>query len=73
MQGAVLLNAVILQGVAIFQLLAGEDKPLLVRRNTFLILNFVFYIFYAVCGLYLQGDMLARQGLDKNLHGKNRR
>jgi hypothetical protein len=34
-----LLDVVIAQSSAIFELLAGEDQTLLVRRNAFLVLN----------------------------------
>jgi hypothetical protein len=39
MKGGLLLNVVIGQGPAILQLLAGKDQPLLIRRNSFLILE----------------------------------
>jgi hypothetical protein len=38
-QGGFLLDVVIAQGSAILELLASEDKTLLVRRNAFLVLN----------------------------------
>ena len=39
MEGRLLLNVVVLEGAAVFELLAGEDKALLVRRDAFLVLN----------------------------------
>ena len=39
MQGALLLDVVIRKGTAILELLASEDKTLLIRGNTFLILS----------------------------------
>ena len=34
-----LLNVVIAQSAAVFELLAGEDQALLIRRNAFLVLK----------------------------------
>jgi hypothetical protein len=34
-----LLNVVVTQGATIFQLFTGENETLLIRRNTFLVLN----------------------------------
>ena len=39
MQGGFLLNVVVRQGTAILELLAGEDQPLLIWRDSFLVLN----------------------------------
>ena len=38
-EGALLLDVVVGEGAPILQLLPGEDKPLLIWRNTFLVLN----------------------------------
>jgi len=35
MQGGFLLNVVVRQGTAILELLAGEDQPLLIWRDSF--------------------------------------
>merc|ERR1712142_1194551 len=45
MKSGFLLDVVVTQGTPIFQLLASEDQSLLIRRNSFLILNFSFHIF----------------------------
>merc|ERR1712105_78596 len=45
MKSGFLLDVVVTQGTTIFQLLASEDQSLLIRRNSFLILNFSFHIF----------------------------
>ena len=45
MERAVLLDAVILQGVAVFKLRSGVDQLLLIRGNTLLVLNLCFDIF----------------------------
>lgn len=39
MKSRLLLDVVVGEGAAVFELLAGEDKALLVRRNSFLVLD----------------------------------
>ena len=39
MKGGLLLNVVVAQSSSVFQLLASEDEPLLVRRNALLVLD----------------------------------
>ena len=39
MKGALLLDVVVREGPAVLQLLAGEDQSLLVRRDSFLVLQ----------------------------------
>jgi hypothetical protein len=63
-----LLDVVVRQGAAIFQLLAGEDQSLLVRRNAFLVLNFRLDILDCVRWLHLEGDGLASQCFHEDLH-----
>ena len=54
--------------VTVFKLLPGEDKALLIRRDTLLVLNLRFHIVDCVGRLYLQRDGLSRQCLDEDLH-----
>jgi len=63
-----LLNVVVTQSATILQLFSGENETLLIRRNTFLVLDFRLDIVDGVRGLHLKGDRLAREGLDENLH-----
>ncbi|CAH2071721.1 unnamed protein product, partial [Thlaspi arvense] len=63
-----LLNVVVGQGATVFKLLSGEDQPLLVRRNTLLVLDLGFHVINGVRAFNLQSDSLPRQGLDKDLH-----
>merc|ERR1711997_123965 len=67
-KGALLLDVVVREGPAILQLLPGKDEPLLVRGNPFLVLDLGFDILDGVAGLYFQGDGLAGESLDKDLH-----
>ena len=39
MEGALLLDVVVREGPSILQLLSGKDQPLLVRRDSFLVLK----------------------------------
>jgi hypothetical protein len=71
-----LLDIVVGEGAAIFELLAGEDEALLVRGNALLVcgvldgvaqrrgklrtLNLAFDVVNGVAGLHLEGDSLAR-------------
>lgn len=68
MKGGLLLDVVVRQSTAIFQLLTSKDQPLLVRRNSFLILDLGLYIFYSVRGFNLERDRFPRKGLHENLH-----
>uniref|UniRef100_K7GJI7 Uncharacterized protein n=1 Tax=Pelodiscus sinensis TaxID=13735 RepID=K7GJI7_PELSI len=70
MEGGLLLDVVVRQGAAIFQLLASKDQPLLVRGDAFFVLDLGFHVLNGVTGFNLQGDGLASQGLHKDLHGE---
>ena len=68
MKGRLLLDVVVAQGPAIFKLLSGKDQPLLIWGNSLLVLDLGLDILNGVGGLHLEGDGLASEGLDKNLH-----
>merc|ERR1719219_147296 len=53
MKGALLLNIVIGQCSAILKLLSSKDQSLLVRRNSFLVLNLGLDILNGIAGLHL--------------------
>jgi len=63
--GAYLLDVVVRQRTAVFELLAGEDQALLVGRDSLLVLDLALDIVDCVGGLDLEGDGLAREGLDE--------
>jgi hypothetical protein len=67
-ESALLLDVVVRESAAIFELFASKDQALLVRRDTFLVLNLGFDIVNSIRGFNLEGDGLPRQGLDKDLH-----
>jgi hypothetical protein len=58
-QSRLLLNVVVGEGSAVFQLLTSKDQSLLVRRNTFLVLDLSLDIVDSVGRLYLKGNSLA--------------
>lgn len=59
------MDIVVGEGAAIFELLTSEDETLLVWRYALLVLDLGFYIVDCVAGLHLEGDSLAREGLNK--------
>ena len=68
MEGTLLLNVVVGERSAVFQLLASEDQPLLVRWDSLLVLDLGLNVLYRVGWLHLEGDGLASQGLHEDLH-----
>ena len=68
MESALLLNVVVREGTSILQLLSGEDQALLIRRNSFLVLDLGLDVFNSVRGFNFEGDGLSSEGLDENLH-----
>jgi streptomycin 6-kinase len=67
-KGRFLLDVVVGQSATVFQLLTSEDKTLLVRRNTFLVLDLGLDIVDGIRGLNLKGNSLSSEGLDEDLH-----
>ena len=67
-EGRLLLDVVIRERATVLELLAGEDEALLVRGDAFLVLNLSLDILDGVRGLDLEGDCLASQSLNENLH-----
>jgi len=68
MEGGLLLDVVIREGASVLKLLSSEDETLLVRWDTLLVLDLRLYIVNGVGRLDLQGDGLAGQSLDEDLH-----
>jgi len=64
-----LLDVVIAESASVLELLARENKSLLIRRNAFFILDLGFDIVDRVAGLHVERDGFTRQGLYENLHG----
>merc|ERR1719411_1970057 len=68
MQSRFLLDVVIRQSSAILQLFSGEDQPLLLRRDTFFILNLGLHILDRIIWFHVQRNGLSCQCFDENLH-----
>ena len=68
MEGRLLLDVVVAQSAAVFQLLPCEDESLLVRRNPFLVLDLGLDVLDGVACLHLECDRFSRQGFDEDLH-----
>ena len=68
MEGGLLLDVVVGESAAVFELLSSEDETLLIRRNAFLILNLGLDVVDGVRGLDLEGDGLSGEGLNEDLH-----
>merc|ERR1712053_41307 len=68
MECALLLDVVIRQSAAVFQLFTGKDQPLLVWGDALLVLYLGLDILNGVRRLHLQGDGLPGQCLDEDLH-----
>ena len=68
MKSGLLLDVVVGEGAAIFELLSGEDQSLLVGWDSLLVLDLGLDIVDGVRRLNLEGDGFAREGLDEDLH-----
>merc|ERR1712117_465953 len=71
MKGALLLDVVVRKSSSILKLLSSKDQPLLVWGNSLLVLDLGLDILNGVRWLNLQGDGLASEGLDKDLHSSS--
>ena len=58
MESGLLLNIVIREGATVFQLLPSKDETLLIRRNSFLVLDLRLYIVDGVARFYLKSNGL---------------
>ena len=68
MKSGLLLNVVVTQSAPILQLLASEDKSLLVGWDALLVLDLGLHVIDGVRRLDLQRDRLAGESLDEDLH-----
>jgi len=68
MEGQLLLNSVVRKGAAIFKLLSSEEKTLLVRRDTFLVLDLHLHVVGGIRRLDLENDHFPSESLDEDLH-----
>jgi len=68
-EGRLLLDVVIRKGASIFKLLSGKDKSLLLRGNSFFVLDLGLHVLNCVVGFDVQSDGLTSEGLHEDLHG----
>jgi len=68
MQRRLFLDVVVGQSAAVLQLLPCENEPLLIRRDSLLVLDLRFYIVDRVRRFDLEGDGLSGESLHENLH-----
>merc|ERR1719183_2128461 len=67
-QRALFLDVVIRERASIFQLFASKDQALLIRRDSFLVLNLGLHVVNGIASLDVKSDGLAGESLDKDLH-----
>jgi hypothetical protein len=67
-ESRLLLDVVIGEGATVFQLLASKDQTLLVRRNSFLVLNLGLDVVDGVRRFHLKGDSLASHCRETRQH-----
>lgn len=70
MDRRVLLDGVVLDGVAVLELLAGEDEALLGGGDALLVLDFSLHVFNAVACIDVEGNVLSDECLDEDLHSR---
>jgi len=63
-KGGLLLNVVVTQRTTIFKLLASKDETLLIRGDSFLVLNLGLHVLDAVTGFNFQRDLLTVTGVN---------
>jgi len=68
MKRGLFLDVVIRKRTSIFELLSSEDQPLLLRWDSFLVLDLCLDVLNGVVRLDVQSDRLSRKGLDEDLH-----
>jgi hypothetical protein len=65
------LDVVVAQSAAVLELLSCEDKALLVRGNTLLVLDLALHVVDRVRWFHIKSDGLSGERLDKDLFGDN--
>lgn len=70
MEGGLLCDVVVSEGAAVLELFASEDETLLIRWDALAISDLGLDVLDCVDGLSLEGDGLAGESLDEDLHEK---
>jgi hypothetical protein len=67
-EGGLLLDVVVGEGAAVLKLLASKDQTLLIGGDTLLVLDLLLHLVDGISGLNLEGDGLAGESLNEDLH-----
>ena len=67
-EGGLLLDVVVGEGSAVFELLSSKDESLLIGWDTFLVLNLGLDVLNGVSWLNIKSDCLSGKGLNEDLH-----
>ena len=70
-KGRFLLDVVVRQGSAVFQLLSSKDESLLIGGDSFLVLNLGLDILNGVRWFDIKSDGLSSEGLHEDLHSSS--
>ena len=68
MESGLFLDVVVRESSSVFQLLSSEDQSLLVRGNSFFVLDLLFHSLDSIRGFDLKSDSLSSQSLNEDLH-----
>jgi len=71
MESSFFLNVVVSKCPAILKLFSSENEPLLIRWDSFFVLNFSLDIFDRVRWLHVKSDSFASESLDEDLHSSS--
>jgi hypothetical protein len=66
-KSGLLLDVVVGESASILKLLSSKDQTLLIRRDSFLVLDLGLDIVNSIRWLHIKGDGLSSEGLDENL------
>jgi len=67
-----LLDVVVGKSTAILKLLSSEDKTLLIRRNTFLVLDLSLDVVNGIGWFDIKSDGFSGEGFDEDLHSSSK-
>merc|ERR1712188_314494 len=66
------LDVVVSKSSSVIKLFTGEDKSLLIWRDTFFILDFLLDVFNGIRRFNFKSDGFSSKGLDKDLHSTSK-
>jgi hypothetical protein len=71
MESGFLLNVIIGEGSSVFQLFSCKNKSLLIRGNSFFVLDLGLDVFNGIRGFDFQSDSLSSKSFNENLHSSS--